>query len=82
MVLMLASVLVMVMMMMMVVMAMMMQPHTQALFCTPSCPVGKANMSFPSGQVMLMMIDVFVATITMVFAMVLVMLIIMSFTSH
>ena len=49
-------VLVLVMVMVMMVM-MMMQPRTQALFCTPSCPAGKANMSFPSGQVMLMMID-------------------------
>ena len=38
-------------------MTMMMQPRTQALLCTPSCPLGKADMSFPSGQVMLMMID-------------------------
>ena len=52
MVLVLFLVMVMVMMVMM-----MMQPLTQALFCTPSCPAGKANMSFPSRQVMLMMID-------------------------
>ena len=43
--------------MVMMVMAMMMQPRTQALLCTLSCLLGKANMSFPSGQVMLMLID-------------------------